>query len=137
MADNIMKFFRLKDDQLLVKGDDYKKMRGDGDSSDSVSKIKFNIAPDSAGTYKCRGTQYDQYCAAQKNFESDGVVLTVISATELENPADGTAYGSGTHTFSCRFPNPFPDDPYEINWSFKGVDDAAAKVCDMIRSASF
>ena len=127
----------MKDGEVLVEDDDYKKIKVDGDSSDSVSKIEFDIAADSAGTYKCRGTQYDQFCATQKNFESDGVVLTIISATALENPADATAYGGGTHTFSCRFPNPFPDDPYEMDWSFKGVDDDAAKVCHMIRSASF
>ena len=127
----------MKDGEVLVEDDDYKKIKVDGDSSDSVSKIEFDIAADSAGTYKCRGTQYDQFCATQKNFESDGVVLTIISATALENPADATAYGGGTHTFSCRFPNPFPDDPYEMDWSFKGVDDDAAKVCHMIRLASF
>ena len=59
----------------------------------------------------------------QQNFESEE--LTII-----ENPADATAYGDGSHTFSCKFPNPFVGDKYEIVWSFKGADDAVAMVCD-------
>ena len=125
----ITKIPRLKGSDVLTEGTDYKKIKVEaGESTDLVSKIEFDIASDSAGTYKCRGTQYDDFCATQQKFESEGVVLTIITATPLENPADATAYGGGSHTFSCKFPNPFVGDTYEIVWSFKGVGDSVAQV---------
>ncbi|KAL5250884.1 hypothetical protein ACHWQZ_G016582 [Mnemiopsis leidyi] len=118
----------LKDSTVLTEGTDYEKVKVEASgSSDLVSKIEFDIASDSAGTYKCRGTQYDDFCATQRQFESEGVVLTIITATPLENPADATAYGGGSHTFTCRFPNPFVGQSYEIVWSFKGAGDSVAQ----------
>ena len=117
---------------MLTEGTDYNKIKvEDSDSTDLVSKIEFDIAADSAGTYKCRGTQYDDFCATPQQFESEGVVLTIITATPLENPADATAYGGGSHTFSCKFPNPLPSETYEIVWSYKGAGDSVAQVRGM------
>ena len=121
---------RLKSTEVLTQDKDYKRVKVTGNSKDLVSKIEFDIESDSAGTYKCRGTQYDEFCATQQKFESKGVVLSVINAVPLENPKSATGYGGGSHTFSCKFPNPFVGQTYETVWSFKGAGDSIAKVCD-------
>ena len=80
---------RLKNNAALVEGTDYEKVKvaGKGQrSDDSISKIEFDIAADSAGSYKCQGTQYDDFCTTQEEFVSEEVVLSIISATPLENP---------------------------------------------------
>ncbi|KAL5249910.1 hypothetical protein ACHWQZ_G015848 [Mnemiopsis leidyi] len=118
----------LKDGEVLTEGTDYKEIKVEvSKPTDKVSKMEFDIAADSAGTYKCRGTQYDDFCPTQRQFESEGVVLTIITATPLENPADATAYGGGSHTFTCKFPNPFVGQTYEIVWSFKGAGDSVTQ----------
>merc|ERR1712176_906420 len=117
----------LKDDQVMTEGTDYTKLSAASESDDLVSKIEFDIEDDSAATYKCRGTQYDDFCSTPQKFESEDVVLTIIAAVPKVNPADATAYGGDSHTFSCKFPNPFVGQTYEIVWSFKGAGDASAK----------
>ena len=78
---------RLKNNEVLVEGTDYEKVKvAASQSDDAVSKIEFDIAADSAGSYKCQGTQYDDFCTTQEEFGSEEVVLSIISATPLENP---------------------------------------------------
>ena len=114
---------------MLVEDTDYEKVKVEASESDDlVSKIEFDIEEDAAGSYKCRGAQYDDFCATQKVFDSEDVVLTIIAAVPLENPQDATAYGGGSHEFSCKFPNPFGEQTYEIVWSYKGVGESSAKV---------
>ena len=119
----------MKDGEVLTEGTDYKEIKVEvSKPTDKVSKMEFDIAADSAGTYKCRGTQYDDFCPTQQQFESEGVELTIITATPLKNPTDATAYGGGSHTFTCTFPNPFVGQTYEIVWSFKGAGDSVTQV---------
>jgi hypothetical protein len=120
--------FRLKGNTVLTKGTDYKELPAGKSGDDSVSKIEIDIASNSAGTYKCRATQFDEFCSQQKQFESEGVVLTIIAAVPKQSPQPATAYGKGKHTFTCKFPNPFVGQTYEIAWSFKGIGESAAMV---------
>merc|ERR1712176_534758 len=117
----------LKDDQVMTEGTDYTKLSAASESDDLVSKIEFDIEDDSEATYKCRGTQYDDFCSTPQQFESEDIVLTIIAAVPKQNPASATAYGGGSHKFTCKFPNPFVGQTYEIVWSFKGAGDASAK----------
>merc|ERR1712176_1513300 len=116
----------LKGDQVMTEGTDYTKLSAASESDDLVSKIEFDIEDDSEATYKCRGTQYDDFCSTPQQFESEDVVLTIIAAVPKQNPASATAYGGGSHKFTCKFPNPFVGQTYEIVWAFKGAGDSIA-----------
>ena len=120
--------YRLKGNTVLTKGTDYEELTAGKSGDGSVSKIEFDIKSDSAGTYKCRATQFDDFCSQEKEFESKGVVLTTVAAVPLQSPQPAIAYSKGTHTFTCKFRNPFVGQTYEIDWSFKGIGDAAAMV---------
>jgi len=118
----------LKGDTVLSQGQDYRRVPvGRSEGPETVSVIQFTIEADSAGTYTCRATSYDDFCVTQEQYSSDDVVLSVISATPLEDPQSATAYGGNSHTFSCKFPDPFEGQSYEVVWSFKAVGANVAK----------
>lgn len=118
----------MKGDQVLVKNNDYKQLPVESTGTSTVEKMSFTIGSDSAGTYACRGTSYDDFCVTQQHYSSEGVVLSIISAVPLEQPVSATAYGGSSHTFSCKFPDPFEGQSYEVVWSFKAVGASVARV---------
>jgi len=113
----------------MIKGLDYESVKSKSISSDMVSKLELEIKEDSAGSYKCVARQADDFCPAGFEFESEPVVLTVITSAPLRmSSLQNVAYGGESHTFVCVFPNPYGDEDYEIVWSYKAKTDVIAMV---------
>ena len=123
---------RYKDGELMTPVEDYKELKPKdvsppASSKDRISIIEFKIQDDSAGSYKCVGLQWNEFCPNEEVIESESVELTVISAAPLRASSSvDVAYGGDSHTLVCVFPNPFGDDEYEIVWSYKGGNDPLA-----------
>lgn len=123
----------MKGDQVLERNTDYNQLPVESTGTSTVAKMSFTISSDSAGTYTCRGTFYDGFCVTQQQFSSEGVVLSITTAEPLEEPASATAYGGESHTFSCKFPDAFGGERYEIEWLFKAVGASEAIVSYQIQ----